>query len=93
VRHIDNRVQLTGDTHAGLALAYVFDQAKLDRVHSQPSKMYLPQQSYGIGMAWPSSSLKRVPHTEGAGPPRPCRARHAGILGDNTLRGARQVWQ
>lgn len=92
VRHIDYAVQLIGARHVGLGLDYVFDISELEEfVQKHPEK-------FPAALREPGSYVQVEP--ERVGPIADALVRKGysdadvqGILGENNLRVARQVWK
>jgi len=92
IRHIDYTVELVGAEHVGLGLDYVFDQQELnDYILARPD-LFPPEKGYAVGMKM--IEPERFPHIAEA------LLQHGytdadvqGILGNNNLRLARQLWK
>jgi membrane dipeptidase len=92
VRHLDYAVQLIGWEHVALGLDYVFDRKELDDYVAKMKHTFPPEVGYeaGIRMVAPEQlpaiveRLIALGYTEQA---------LRGILGENLLRIARQVWK
>jgi membrane dipeptidase len=92
IRHIDYVVELIGPEHVGFGLDFVFDSQELDEhIRTRPD-VFPPEKGYraGVAMVEPeripaiAAGLLRRGYSE---------AQVQGILGNNNLRVARQVWK
>jgi membrane dipeptidase len=92
IRHIDYATDLIGPEHVGLGLDYVFDQSELaDYLVARPD-IFPPEKGYSAGMAM--IEPERFPIlAEGLLKKGYSEAQVRGILGENNLRVARQVWR
>ena len=92
LRHIDYAAQLIGPQHVGLGLDYVFDVAEVeDYLRQHPDKF--PASMFQPG-GYVQVEPERFPRiAEGLLTMGYSDADVQGILGDNNLRVARQVWK
>ncbi|MBI4500484.1 MAG: membrane dipeptidase [Gemmatimonadetes bacterium] len=92
VRHVDYVVQLVGAAHAGLGLDYVFDQQEVDDYVAKNPDIFPPEEGYAAGLKMmPPEQLPEV--AEGLIKLGYSEHDVRGILGDNFLRVAKQVWK
>lgn len=92
LRHIDYAAQLIGPEHVGLGLDYVFDVAELEDFLQKNPDLFpvTPKQHASYVQVEP----ERFPHiAEGLLQMGYSDSDVRGILGDNNLRVARQVWR
>jgi membrane dipeptidase len=92
VRHVDYAVQLIGPEHVGLGLDYTFDLAELEQVLDAAPEIWPRMEGYDSPICF--LEPEQIPQiTEGLlelGYPE----KHVrGILGENFLRVAEQVWK
>jgi membrane dipeptidase len=92
VRHIDHVVQRIGAAHVGLGLDYVFDEEEMNELLAARPDVYPPEEGFGAAIAMVEP--ERFPHIAEA----LLRRGYAeddirGILGENNLRLAEQVWR
>jgi membrane dipeptidase len=92
LRHIDYAVDLIGAEHVGLGLDYVFDQSELaDYIKARP-EVFPPEKGYSAAMTL--IEPERIPAIAEALLKKGYSDGHVrGILGDNNLRVAKQVWR
>jgi membrane dipeptidase len=92
LRHIDYAVDLIGAAHVGLGLDFVFDQSEMtDYIKARPD-VFPPEKGYSDAMAM--IEPERIPKIAEALLQRGYSEGHVrGILGENNLRVARQVWR
>jgi membrane dipeptidase len=92
VRHIDYVVQLLGPRHVGLGLDYLFDRSEIDDLVRDRPDLFPPEKGYAVGIAMVEP--ERIPELveallrKGYG-----EEDVRGLLGENNLRVARQVWR
>jgi membrane dipeptidase len=92
LRHIDYAVQLIGADHVGLGLDYVFDPKELDDYVKARPDIFPSAKGYGAGMAMVEP--ERLPQlAEALLQKGYSDAQVQGIMGQNNLRVARQVWK
>lgn len=92
MRHLDYAVELIGPEHVGIGMDYVFDQSEMsDYIKARPD-IFPPEKGYADGMAM--IEPERIPVIAEALLKRGLSEVQArGIIGDNNLRVARQVWR
>jgi membrane dipeptidase len=92
LRHLDYAVELIGPEHVGIGMDYVFDQSEMsDYIKARPD-IFPPEKGYAVGMAM--IEPERIPVLAEALLKRGYGdAQVRGIIGDNNLRIARQVWR
>ncbi len=93
-RHIDDVVQLVGAEHVGIGLDYPFPVAgdEIDALLVRHPEFWPPSEGYGTGRfrnATPEQFPELTELMVRAGYPEPAIR---GVLGENFLRVARQVW-
>lgn len=92
LRHIDYAAQLIGPEHLGLGLDYVFDQSELNDYLAARPDIFPPHKGYSAAMAM--IEPERIPLiAEGLLSRGYSDAHVRGVMGENNLRVARQVWR
>jgi membrane dipeptidase len=92
LRHIDYAVDLIGPEHVGLGLDFVFDQSEMTEYIKARPDIFPPEKGYSAAMAM--IEPERIPMIAEALLRKGYSDAHVqGILGDNNLRVARQVWR
>ena len=92
LRHIEYVAGLVGPEHVGLGLDYVFDRAELDQYVRDHPELFPPEKGYGGGMA--IVELEQFPLiAEGLLKRGFTDQQVRGVLGENNLRVAAQVWR
>ena len=92
VRHLDYIAELVGPEHVGLGLDYVYDQQELDEIVRDNPEMFPREKGYGQGLKFVEpqripqivESLINIGWNE---------QNIKGVLGENNLRIAKQVWR
>jgi membrane dipeptidase len=90
VRHIDHVVQTIGPEHVGLGLDYVFDLAEVEQFLAEHPGKFPDIKGSGYRQVEPERIHDITERLIGLGYDD---AAIKGILGDNNLRVARQVWR
>ena len=92
LRHIDYAAQLIGAEHVGLGLDYVFDHSEMDDYIAARPDIFPPEKGYNDAMAM--IEPERIPLIAEGLLSRGYRdAQVSGIMGENNMRVARQVWR
>jgi membrane dipeptidase len=92
VRHIDHVVRLVGPRHVGLGLDYVFDRGEIDDLVRDRPDLFPPEKGYAAGGAMVEP--ERIPELVETLLTAGYREEDVrGLLGENNLRVARQVWR
>jgi membrane dipeptidase len=93
VRHIEYVAELVGAEHVGLGLDYCFDIGEVDAFMADNPELFPPDKGYGAGrMA--TVEPERIPIIAEALLIRGWKdSEVAGVLGENNLRVAQQVWR
>ena len=92
LRHIEYVARLVGPEHVGLGLDYVFDRQELDDYFRSRPELFPPEKGYRAGIAMVEP--ERIPEIADALMKRGfSESQVRGILGENNLRVARQVWK
>ncbi len=92
LRHVDYVAEMVGAEHVGLGLDYVFDREELDQYLRDHPEIFPPEKGYGAGMA--IVELEQFPLiAEGLLKRGYTDSQVRGVLGENNLRVAAQVWR
>ena len=91
-QHIDYVAQLVGPEHVGLALDYVFDPEELEAFVQEKPEFFPPSNGYtrGFNMVEPARIPEIVETLSAMGWDEPALR---GLLGENHLRVASEVWR
>lgn len=92
VRHIDYVAELVGPEHVGLGLDYCFDRREMDDFLKNNPDIFPPEQGYASGIR--IAAPEQIPEiAEGLLDTGYSEDEVRGMLGENHLRVARQVWK
>jgi membrane dipeptidase len=92
VRHIDYVAQLVGSEHVGLGIDYTFDGEELNDYISNNPGLFPEEMGYGAGMQM--GTPEQIPEIGEALLMKGYTAEQVnGVLGNNLIRVAKQVWK
>jgi membrane dipeptidase len=92
VRHVEYIAELVGPEHVGIGLDYVYDQSELDDIVKQRPDLFPPEKGYEKGLQFVVPS--RIPAIVTELVIRGWDQKDIkGLLGENNLRVAKQVWK
>jgi len=92
VRHIDYIANLAGPEHVGLGLDYVFDPSELEEFVKKNPDLFPPEKGYGDGAGF--LEPERIPAIADALLTIGWSEQNVrGLLGENNMRVAKQVWK